>query len=310
MDDADSGEKYDLNHQNLLDRVSPRGTMEAKRPARPKAPPRREVPPASILPAERAPPASGDQAERAFAALGSRVRLRILESLAVRAMTLPELARELDLNRTTLRYHLGLLQEQGWVQEVAPGKAVGSGRPAVRFRASPRGWVGFPERHFELLGEIALHALLESTGPDRSADILRAKGSGLGTQLVQDAAARAALREWTPDAFERLILHGIFRDFGVVGAVTERTPADLTYRVYTCPFLELAEKMPGLVCDAVDAGFHEGIDRSMGDVATTKTACMGHGDSFCEYRLRWRRGGERAAREPEEPEETDATTNR
>ncbi len=252
----------------------------------------------NVADSERAPlPGMTDQAQRAFAALGSRVRLRILEALAVRAMSLHELAKELGLNRTTLRYHLAVLQEQAWVRETAPAKAQGSGRPAVRYRASPHAWVGFPERHFELLGEIALHALVESTGPDHAASVLRAKGAGLGQSMVQGAAARADLQAWSPDAFERLVLHGLFREFGVVGAVVAKTPDDLTYRVYTCPFLELAEKMPGLVCDAMDAGFHDGIDRSMGHVATTKMACMGHGDAYCEYRLTWAEGRGEAAPE-------------
>lgn len=241
-----------------------------------------EHPPASL-------PVSSDRTQRAFAALGSRVRLRILEALAARSMALPEIARELELNRTTLRYHLAVLQEQGWIQEAPPGKAQGSGRPPVRYRASPHAWVGFPERHFELLGEIALRALLESNGAERTTEALRAKGSALGQDLVHAAAVRASLPEWSPEAFENLVLHGLFREFGVVGDVVARTPTALTYRVYTCPFLELAEKMPGLVCDAVDAGFHEGIDRSMGEVTTAKTACMGHGDPFCEYRLSWLR---------------------
>ncbi len=233
-----------------------------------------------------------DRAERAFAVLGSRVRLQILEALSVHTMSLPELAEALDLNRATLRYHMAFLLEQGWVRETPPEKAQGSGRPAVRYRAVPHAWVGFPERHFELLGEIALRALLESAGPDNTAAVLREKGVRLGEDMVQGIANRADLKEWSPEAFERLVLHGLFREFGVVGAVVARTPGDLTYRVFTCPFLELAEKMPGLVCDAVDAGFHQGIDQSMGQVATTKMACMGHGDPFCEYRLSWAgRGG-------------------
>ncbi len=254
--------------------------------------PRAEVP-------DRAPaPPVAEQAQRAFAALGSRVRLRILEALAVRSMSLPELAKELDLNRTTLRYHLAVLQEQGWVREASPDTARGIGRPAVRYRASAHAPVGFPARHFELLGELALHALVESTGPEHAASVLRAKGSGLGQTMIQGAAARAELKAWTPDDFERIVLHGLFREFGVVGAVVARTPDGLTYRVYTCPFLELAEKMPGLVCDAMDAGFHDGIDRSMGRVATTKRTCMGHGDPFCEYRLTWARGREEGASGP------------
>lgn len=283
--------------------------MEARRAARRKAgnrvdtrAPFHEESPAPF-------PAPGERTQRAFAALGSPVRLRVLEALAIRAMSLPELARELDLNRTTLRYHLAVLQEQGWIREASPTRAHGSGRPPVRYRASPHAWVGFPERHFELLGEIALRALLESTGADRTTDVLRAKGSAMGQDFARQAAVRAELQEWSPDAFERLILHGLFREFGVIGDVVARTPADLTYRVYTCPFLELAEKLPGLVCDAVDAGFHEGIDRSMGDVATAKTACMGHGDPFCEYRLSWSRGRVPGASPPAPPrrEGSDAT---
>ncbi len=263
--------------------------METERADPEKTPPPDETQASTVdLPAS-ALPAPSDQAKRAFAALGSRVRLKILEMLAVRPMTLPELARELGLNRATLRYHMGLLQEQGWIQETPPDKAHGTGRPAVRYQAAPHAWVGFPERHFELLGEIALRALLESAGPDQTAEVLRAKGSALGEDLVRGVASRADVKEWSPESFEQLVLHGLFRDFGVVGSVVAKTPGQLTYRMYTCPFLELAEKMPGLVCDAVDAGFHEGIDRSMGRVATTKTACMGHGDAFCEYRAIWAR---------------------
>lgn len=259
--------------------------------------------PPSAGPAPGSVPELPDRAQRAFAALGSRVRLRILEALAVRPMSLPELARELDLNRTTLRYHLAVLQEQGWVREASPSPAQGSGRPAVRYQAAPHAWVGFPERHFELLGEIALRALLESTGPDRTTAVLRAQGTTLGQTMVRDLAARAELKEWSPEAFEQLVLRGLLREFGVVGAVVAKAPTELTYRVYTCPFLELAEKMPGLVCDAVDAGFHEGIDRSMGDVATTKNACMGHGDAFCEYRITWSRKRRSTALGPGEDEE-------
>ena len=258
---------------------------------------------AAPVPSEESPIPAPDDARRAFAALGSQVRLRILRALAVRPMSLPELGRELDLKRPTLRYHLAFLQEQGWVREAPPDKTGESGRPATRYRAAPHAWVGFPERHFELLGEIALRALLESAGPDRTAIVLRANGRALPKHMAESAAVQASLTAWSPEAFERIVLGELFRGFGVVSAVVSRTPAQLTYRVYTCPFLELAEKMPGLVCDAVDAGFHDGIDRSMGDVATAKRACMGHGDPYCEYRITWSRTGGAEAPLPEGREE-------
>lgn len=234
---------------------------------------------------------------RAFSALGSGVRARILESIAASGKTIPQLARELHLHRATLRYHLEYLRSQGLVDEVEVSGPRKVGRPAARYRTSKHARVqGFPERHYDLLGQMALEAIVDAVGVEKASAFLRKKGGDVGRSLVEAAARSAGVEEWTPAAFERFVLDGLFKDFGVASEVLSRSPDSLEYRSFTCPFLELAERMPELVCNALDRGFHAGVDEALGGVRTDRLACMGHGDPYCHYRLTW--GTEGASRRP------------
>ena len=126
--------------------------------------------------------------------------------------------------------------------------------------------------------------------------MLTAKGAQVGRGLIQTAAERGGVRVWTPEAIEAHVLDGVFREFGIRSEVSSKGSGHLEYRTRTCPFLELAEQMPSLVCDALDRGFHDGMDAALG-VRTERRACMGHGDSHCEYRMTWaarKRGKDRS----------------
>ena len=235
---------------------------------------------------------------RAFSALGSAVRLRILNAIATREKGIPELARELRLHRLTVRYHLGYLRTEGFVEEVTPSGLHKAGRPAALYRASRHAHVpSFPQRHFEVLGQLALEALVEAVGEKAGSRFLRAKGLAMGRQMIQELAARVGVKGWSPEAFERIVLNGLFRDFGIPSEVLSRSPSGLAYRSFGCPFLELAERMPSLVCNSLDRGFHEGVDQALGGASTERVACMGHGDPFCEYITTWKtRAAARARR--------------
>lgn len=227
---------------------------------------------------------------RAFSALGSAVRIHILTSVAAREKSISQLSQELGLNRITLRYHLGFLREQGFIEEIAPSGPRRVGRPATLYRMSKQAHVpGFPQRQFELLGQLALEALREAVGDDAASSHLQAKGRGIGKSMIDGVKARAQLEEWTPESFERLVLGGLFRDLGVASEVLSKSPNVLEYRVFSCPFLELAVRLPDLVCNALDRGFHDGIDEGLGGVRTERLACMGHGTAYCQYRVAWSR---------------------
>lgn len=225
-----------------------------------------------------------------FSALGSPVRVRILTSVASRPRTIPELARELGIHRVTLRYHVNYLLRQGLLEEVSLPRPKAPGRPAVSYQASPKAQgSGFPRRHFELLGQLALETLVAAAGSDVAASLLHRRGEEVGRSMIEDLAAKESVRRWTPEAFESFVLQGIFEGMGLPCEVVSRSSNGLVYRSYSCPFLELAEAMPTLVCDALDRGFHEGVDAAVGGARTQRLMCLGHGDPYCQYRLVWPR---------------------
>ena len=221
----------------------------------------------------------------------------MLDALTTRELTVPDLAEKLDLHRATVRYHMTFLLNQGLVEETRPSEHKGAGRHAMRYRASRHARLpSFPSRNFELLAQIALRTMAEEIGKERSVEILRAKGIEFGKALIEDAAEKGGVRRWTPETFQRAVVDGAMRSFGVSSLVLSRDSKSLSFRCFSCPFLEVAERMSDLVCDSLDQGFHDGIDEALGDVRTTRVTCMGHGDSYCEYRMIWaarRRGKDR-----------------
>lgn len=138
-----------------------------------------------------------------------------------------------------------------------------------------------------MLGEITLKALVEEAGEARAAARLRNRGREIGEALIRDLENRARVQRWTPETFERVVLREHFREQGAPNEVIDRSKDKLVYRSFHCPFLEIAEKLPDLVCDALDLGFHDGVDRAIGDVRTERLACMGHGSAYCEYKMVW-----------------------
>jgi len=237
---------------------------------------------------DRLPPRTPAGEARSFSALSSGVRVQVLRALATRAKTVAELSKQLGVHAVTLRYHLGLLMAQGLVESSVASGTRKKGRPATLYRLSNRAVVpGFPERHFDLLARISLATLVDTVGEDAASVRLRGRGSLVGQFLIKEAAARAHIDRWTPEAFERVVLNGLFPDFGIACEVVSRDPDRLTYRSFTCPFLEIATEVPVLVCDALDDGFHEGLDEALGGARTERVACMGHGDPHCQYVVRW-----------------------
>lgn len=229
---------------------------------------------------------------RTFTALASWVRVRMMDLLATNEMTIPELAKELELHRATVRYHLTFLLDKELVEPVGPSTHGGAGRPAMRYRASRHAQLPtYPSRQFELLAQVALRTLAEEFGKERSVDALRAKGVEIGRAMVKQAAQDAAIDRWTPELFQRLFIEGRMRAFGIPSRVLSRSTSHIHFRCFSCPFLEVAESMTDLVCNALDLGFHEGIDSGLGGaVVTERRACMGHGDPYCEYRMTWGKG--------------------
>ncbi len=223
-------------------------------------------------------------------ALASHARFEILDALTPGPRTIRELSLILKRHRVTLRYHLGFLLAEGLVEELPEDPHGRKGRPAVRYRVARHARIpGFPPRRFEFIAQAALASLLDALGSGDASLRLHAKGKEMGLGVIRGIAAFKHVRKWTPATFDEHILKGSYREMGVSTEVIASGPRSIEYRAYGCPFLELAEQMPDVVCDALDRGFHDGMDEALGGASTERRMCMGHGDLFCEYVVSWPR---------------------
>ena len=188
-------------------------------------------------------------------ALGDETRYAMYEELArsTAAMSAQDLADRLGLHPNTVRLHLDRLREAGLV-DVEPVHRGTVGRPQhLYFLAAGAPGLGFdPPAHALLAGLLA--ALAEHVGAE-SADAARI-GRGWGA----DAGARTRTRSCVQ------ALEAELTQLGFEPSTEEGSPADAgAHRIefLHCPFRELAEAYPELVCN-LHRGLCEGVVEAVG----------------------------------------------
>ncbi len=250
------------------------------------------------------PHESSSEYPKVFGVLGSRVRYEILQEIASEPKSISDLAQKLGLHRATVRYHIMYLVREGFATELPSTDQKGAGRPAMLYQAAKHVVTpSYPQRHYEIIAELALRELVNVLGEEKATEILYRKGIDIGLSIIGPAVSQLNVENWTPEEFERHFLGGLFKEFGVISEIRSKSKEELVFREYSCPFLELAERMPKFVCDALDNGFHESIDMTIGNTRTEKLACMGHGDPYCEYRMKWNSGPPRKPRKSTKSDE-------
>jgi predicted ArsR family transcriptional regulator len=157
----------------------------------------------------------------------------------VRASRLPlsilAIAEKLDVHPNTVRFHLDSLAGEGLVEHVEPARR-GPGRPPLMFKAVQR-MDRAGTRHYRLLAEI----LAISLGAEHdSGSRAIAAGRAWGERLGSPGAVAGA-----EDSIERLV--GVLDELGFE---PERRESDGKQQLGLrhCPFLELAERQPGVIC--------------------------------------------------------------
>lgn len=169
-------------------------------------------------------------------------------------LTIVELAQRLDVHPNTVRFHLVKLVAAGRVEPV-PAERGGPGRPPQLFRAvagmDPAG-----PRHYRLLAEVLLHDVATA---DESARRAEAAGRVWGSRLADPGAGGSVLDQLT----------GLLDDLGFAPEVGE--PADVSITLTYCPFLDLVDIGPDLVCQ-VHLGLMRGaVDAWSGSGAGART---------------------------------------
>ncbi len=176
--------------------------------------------------------------------LASSSRMAVLELLRSRAQPLGvgEVAQRVGLHQNTVRAHLDLLVDSGYaIRRTEPPR--GPGRPRVVYEstAAPDG-----ERNYRLLAEmLAQHLLATSERPGEDAVKAGRSWAGLTDRRQHRGEGTAA----TPVS-EEVAIGTVVRMLGNIGFAPELSADGTFINLHRCPFRELAESNPEVVCGA------------------------------------------------------------
>lgn len=177
--------------------------------------------------------------------LASASRVAVLELLRVSAQPLGvgEVCAHVGLHQNTVRTHLDLLVDAGYaVRRTEAPK--GPGRPRVVYEATsaPEG-----ERNYRLLAEmLAQHLVASSEHPGEVAVNAGRSWAGL---RGQPRSSKLEDAQGSPISADEAIT-AVVRMLGDIGFAPEVNADGTAINLRRCPFRELAESYPDVVCGA------------------------------------------------------------
>ena len=203
-------------------------------------------------------PSSGRSGMSHHQVLASASRMAVLDLLRSQAQPLGvgEIAQRIGLHQNTVRFHLDLLVDAGYAirRSEAPH---GPGRPRVVYEATaaPGG-----ERNYRLLAEVLAQHLLATSERSGEAAISAGRTWARLTKRQQHGGEGAPTA--APISEEAAIAE-IVRMLGDIGFAPEVTSDRTAINLRRCPFRELAESNPEVVCGA-HLGMIQGALAEMG----------------------------------------------
>jgi len=173
--------------------------------------------------------------------------MAVLDLLRSRAEPLGvvEVSQHVGLHQNTVRSHLDLLVESGYAVRRSAGPS-GPGRPKVVYEATaaPEG-----ERNYRLLAEVlAQHLMATSERPGEAAVNAGRSWAGLTESPAEGHDVSGTDAE--PPISEEAAISAVVRMLGDIGFAPEVSADRTAINLHRCPFRELAEAHPDVVCGA------------------------------------------------------------
>jgi predicted ArsR family transcriptional regulator len=199
-----------------------------------------------------------------FKALGDNTRYAIYLELARAAAPLStgEIAETLDLHPNTVRPHLERMRDAGLL-EVETGRQGQVGRPQHRYSLAPDApSLGLEPSAFRLLARLVAGVAARAALPDDEvAEVGRAYGRTLAPRPSSSCLA---------------VLEEQLAELGFDPATVEDGEA-VTVAFTRCPFRELAESFPDVVCH-LHRGLVEGVVEAAGGARIRRFATLADRD--------------------------------
>lgn len=192
-------------------------------------------------------------------ALGDETRYAMYRELAssTSPLSAQELADALGLHANTVRLHLERLRDAGLVESEAIHRGT-VGRPQHHYFLAPGApGLGFdPPAHVLLAGLLAAMAERLGANPDDATDTGYVWGTEAGRRTRSRSCVNALVGE-----LERLGFEPVADAAAPAGASAESGPVRIDF--LHCPFRDLAEAYPELVCN-LHRGLCEGVVDQVG----------------------------------------------
>ncbi len=221
---------------------------------------------------------------KAYEALSSNSRLGILKLLYREPLSAEDIAKKVNLKTITVRHHLNSLMDAGLVESYEEKKGT-VGRPKTIYKmAREPTLVTYPKRRYLNLSNFMIKTLQSLIGPRRATQIFRNVGRNMGKNVVSELEFKHGIEKWSSDDFVNFFLMEYLEEAGAEPEIIKVNSKQIIYRVHNCLFLELAVKMPKIMCEQLHDAFHEGVSNAMGpDFKIRRLSCQGHGDPYCEH---------------------------
>jgi len=192
-----------------------------------------------------------------FKALGDNTRYAIYLELArsPHPLATAEIATTLGLHVNTVRPHLERMREAGLLEQ----------------EIDARGGVGRPQHRYGLAADAPSLGLEPPAFPLATRMLLRlAAGAGLGADEAVEAGRDQGLVEGIPAENAAACVQVLEQRLAELGFDPTAVPTDegVTLAFGHCPFRDLAEANPDLVC-----GLHQGLVEGLVEVAGTGASC-------------------------------------
>ena len=220
-------------------------------------------------------------------ALSSNLSWKILDLLMHESMQEDKtIAKSLGVPLRIARGQLGRLVEAGLV--AVREKTSSRSKASLYYLSGEAKFLQYPPRGYQHLSEALITNLVESLGQNGARMILKDIGTRIGEDIGRNLISIASSTVWDPQMYADLYVNRFLRQMGTYPALRNIEEGKLVYEQSNCLFQELADKMPGLICDILDEAVHEGVDKALG-VTTSRSACKGHGDPSCVFCVTWQK---------------------
>ena len=188
-----------------------------------------------------------------------------------------------------MRFHLQKLLRLGMVEEIEERLPVG--RPRLLYHATGKlVEMVFPPRSYLHLATLMVEAMLKDSDQDRVQEQLRKVGTELGTAIGEQLTEKVGRKNWGAEEFRKYFVEAALKEFGTLPKLVDHSDTIVQYRFNNCPFKELAQKYPELICEVLDDNIQIALCRKINpETVWKKLKCIGHGDSCCEFRVSWER---------------------